>query len=144
MMPQDILDSLEALVGVFYLSTYWTPRSLGNYPVRAAIVLLDTMVNQGGKGVGLIQACLNMHYNLSLAVDSKWGPATYGAIFGIVCQPAPAEAAFIQVVLNARAATYLALSQQEQYAKFKQGWLNRLANLRAYLDTLGASTCVAA
>jgi len=140
-IPKDILAELNSLASCFYLSMYWIPHSLGNFPGGTAIVLLDTMVNQGNKGVGMIQTCLNMHYGLSLAVDSVWGPATYGAIFGIVTQACPAEAAFIQIILNARAANYLALAQEERFAKFEHGWLNRLTNLRAYLATLGGSPC---
>ena len=140
-MPSDIRQQVDSLVDCFYISTYWTPRSLGNFPAKSGVVLLDTMV-QHGRGVQIIQACLNMHYHLALSVDNRWGPATYGAVFGLACQPRPAEAALIETILNAREATYRGLAAHGQ-AQDLTGWLNRLTNLRAYLDTLGASTCAA-
>lgn len=113
---------------------FWNRLHLDDgMPLRMACLLYDAAVNHGRAwGVRLAQR----GYNASsqgprLAEDGILGPLTRAALSS-ADTPAVHEA-----ILTARRAYYEAIiARDANQACFRRGWMNRIANLRAYVRGL--------
>ena len=116
------MDEVYVIMG----NQYWVTAHCGDLPDKLAVAHFDTAYNAGvERAIKILQEALNV------TVDGAYGPHTKEA----------ASSAGDNVqdrYLDCRAAFYHALAQDnpEKYAKYLDGWLNRVDNLRNYLKGL--------
>ena len=111
-----------------YATHYWEPAKCPALPANLALVHFDAAVNCG---VG--QAARFLQHAVGVTVDGIVGPLTIAAAW-----KAP-EA--IGAYFSVREAFYRRLAQANPAeGVFLQGWLNRLANLKAFLAQAASSS----
>ena len=114
-----------------YATNYWEPAKCPALPANLALVHFDAAVNCG---VG--QAARFLQHAVGVTVDGIVGPLTIAAAW-----KAP-EA--IGAYFSVREAFYRRLAQANPAeGVFLQGWLNRLANLKAFLAQAASSSVCA-
>lgn len=112
-----------------YQEDYWTPCRCDAMHDKVAIALFDWAVNHGPSGaIKTLQQCLGV------AADGVIGQKTFIAINAIM------EDVLLAKFLDARRAWYLNdITKNPNQSAFKDGWLKRVDDLSAYLQTLALS-----
>ena len=112
---------------------FWDRLSLDDLPVQMGVLLYDAAVNSGcGQSVRLAQRGYNTAgVGTSLDVDGKLGPLTRKALTDHNTKDVR------QAILDAREVFYRQLVAHNASQKvFLRGWLNRVEDLRKYVETL--------
>ena len=110
----------EQALGI-YATHYWEPAKCPALPQKLALVHFDAAVNCG---VG--QAARFLEQAVGVAVDGIVGPITIAAAWKATDA--------VDAYLSVREAFYRRLAQANPAeGVFLEGWLNRLANLKAFL-----------
>jgi len=113
---------------------FWNPLQLDDLPLQIAVLLYDAAVNSGkSQSVKLAQRGYNacVTYGTKLTVDGKLGPLTRAALSKTNTKPVR------QAIITARENFYkdIVRNKPSQYV-FLNGWLNRAADLRKYVESL--------
>ena len=121
----------------FYRSKFWDRYQLGQYPTRTAVCLYDLLVNSGPKWMANITQESLVSCGVDVVVDGAWGPNTANALFEYTLRPSPAESVFVEQYLNERKMFYQRIVQNNPSQQvFFNGWMNRINNLRDYLNEI--------
>lgn len=125
------LDKAQARA--IFRREFWDKLSLDDLPVQMGVLLYDAAVNTGcGQSVRLAQRGYNtVGVGTCLDVDGKLGPLTRTALTEHNTRDVR------QAILDAREVFYRELVRRNASQKvFLRGWLNRVAALRQYVETL--------
>ena len=113
---------------------FWTPLNLDDMPVQMGVLLYDAGVNSGrAQSVKLAQRGYNacVVHGVPLAVDGVLGPLTRAALTRDNTQPVR------QAIITARENFYKEIVRKKPSQDvFLDGWLNRVADLRRYVEGL--------
>jgi len=112
---------------------FWDRLSLDSLPVQMAVLLYDAAVNSGCvQSVKLAQRGYNtVGVGTRLDVDGKLGPLTRAALIN------NNSVDVRQAILDAREAFYRQIVARNASQKvFLRGWLNRVDDLRVYVEGL--------
>ncbi len=117
----------------------WIEAGADKLPRIIGCVFFDEHVNAGPTPATIhLQAALNARPGIAdpaqvIAIDGILGPATAAAAWQAYAQGE--TALVVQDQLDLRAARYRTLAQNARFAPFLAGWLNRVADLRAWAAT---------
>jgi len=124
---KSVYQITPAEVEDLYKTEYFQKPGLNNLPDRTAGVLFDFGVNAGtGKAVKTLQAAVGVK------PDGQIGAKTVGAVKDFI--DAYGEDTLLVKLLDDRQAHYdeLVKMNTAKYGKFKNGWANRVNNLKKY------------
>lgn len=126
------LDATQARA--IFRREFWTPLHLDDMPVQMGVLLYDAAVNSGrAQSVKLAQRGYNacVMHGVPLAVDGVLGPLTRAAL--TQCNTPPVR----QAICTARENFYKELVRKNPSQDvFLRGWLNRVDDLRRYVEGL--------
>lgn len=129
---QAILAVTPQQVAIVFKGWFWDHNQLDQFPLPLAVATYDAAVNSGSRqGVILSQRALNSLADPALREDGIVGPLTIAA-----ASKATLDTAILAVAKRENFFRGLA-SQKAQFKSFIKGWLNRAADLKAYLKKLG-------
>lgn len=119
---RSVRELTDAEMRQIYVERYWNPASCGAMQWHLAVVHFDLAVNGG-----VLRAKKMLQQALGVKVDGKIGPATLHAI-------EHSDQEFVaRKYLDLRQAWYHRIAVGNQ-RKFLQGWLNRVAALRLFIQ----------
>ena len=125
--PQSVKLITQGEVQAIMQTEYWQPSHCDQLPLRLSVCQFDAAINSGPtEAVRMLQEALG------ISADGDFGPITYGAVLG--CN----DTETAQKYLDVRTAFLRDICQGEDPHIRLDGYMNRIANLRAYLKTLGA------
>jgi lysozyme family protein len=113
-------------VGKFYYDEFYTTPKLNIIPYQSVKgILFDYAVNSGSQ-----RAVKDLQKEVGVTVDGSLGPKTLIAVDKYVKQYG--ETFLAHQILNRRANYMIKLSEKypEKYAKYINGWMNRINNLK--------------
>ena len=113
---------------------FWEPLHLDDMPVQIGVLLYDAAVNSGrAQSVKLAQRGYNacVPHGIKLDVDGILGPLTRAALTKTNTEPVR------QAICTARENFYKEIVRKNPSQDvFLKGWLNRVADLRRYVEGL--------
>jgi len=129
-----IKNLTQEQASAIFRHAFWTPLNLDDLPLQMGVLLYDAAVNSGrSQSVKLAQRGYNacVTYGTKLVVDGKLGPLTRAALSKTNTKPVR------QAIITARENFYkeIVRNKPSQYV-FLNGWLNRAADLRKYVEGL--------
>lgn len=119
----DIEKLTQGAAEAIYFSDYWTPCKCAQLPAKIGIAVMDQAVN-----MGTTVAIRDLQTACGAKQDGIIGPLTILAALG-------ADECLLERLLSLRIARYHRIAVRER-AKFLPGWLNRVDDLSAFLDTV--------
>jgi len=133
-VSRDTIRNLDkSQARAIFRREFWDRLSLDDLPVQMGVLLYDAAVNTGcGQSVRLAQRGYNTAgVGTCLDVDGKFGPLTRAALTEHNTRDVR------QAILDAREVFYRELVRRNASQKvFLRGWLNRVDDLRRYVETL--------
>lgn len=119
----DIENLTKEAAAEIYRKEYWDKYHCGELEWPLCLAHFDGCVNTGsGQAIKFLQRVCQAYD------DGAWGPNTRAAVTA-ACKVRGSETVTLQV-LKLREEFYNALAQKPGKAKFKDGWLNRVADLK--------------
>ncbi len=131
---ETIKGLTKAQAAALFRWRFWSSLHLDDMPLKLAVLLYDAAVNHGpNRSVRFAQQAYNMGttYGTKLVVDGILGPLTRDAL-----KKTDTPVLHKNMLFCREDFYYAIVNNDRTQEKFLKGWLNRVSDLRRYLETL--------
>ena len=121
----DIKNLTKEQAEILYKRDFWGKNRCDYMPDALSIAVFDYSIHSGSRAIRDLQSVLGVK------VDGKVGNQTLGA-----CNSQPLKI-ILDKYLNKRLSYIIMLCEKKKYAKYKNGWINRLLKIREVCKKYG-------